>query len=106
MVEAQDKQPRSLWGSWVAQSLWISIPVVLAISVLILLAANRWGVANDCAALGVTQDGQCGLATGMGDLLGFIGGGIFLVIGAGATLIARVRNLTGSSSGKGENGVA
>jgi hypothetical protein len=81
MDEADDKPQESLWKIRNARSLWLSISVVIAGSGLIVFAGHSWGVANDCIAQGITQDGQCGLATGMGNLFGVGGGGIFLLVG-------------------------
>ena len=58
---------------------------------LIVLAGRVWGIGADCVALGVKQDGQCGLATAMGNLFGLIGGTAFFLVGMIALWISWIR---------------
>jgi len=101
MEEADRKSQQSLWAIATAQSLWLLIPAVAAISVLIGIAGHERGIANDCSALGVTQDGQCGLATAMGDLFGIGGGGLFFFVGVIVISIQRSRARPARASGEG-----
>jgi hypothetical protein len=85
--EGEDTAQGDLRESGSYGALWLPILVVTAISALIAFAGHEWGVANDCAADGIKHDGQCGLASAMGDLFGFVGGGLFFVIGMATALI-------------------
>ena len=91
MGQEVSRKQRSLWEVWIGCPLWLQISMVVAISALIGLVGHEWGVANDCLALGVKQDGQCGLATAMGGFFGLVGGLIFLMVGALFTWVAAIR---------------
>ena len=69
------------------RSLLVLIPAMIAVSALIVFVGHQWGVAKDCVAQGVKQDGQCGLATGMGDLFGLGAGAMFFFIATIALVI-------------------
>ena len=99
MSENDEPQKSSLAPGW---SLSLQFLLVFAIAALILFAGNRWGVANDCAALGVTHDGQCGLATFIGDLMGFCASCISLFFGC-IVVVVRWKKRHKSTVGRAEN---
>jgi hypothetical protein len=84
MTELRGKQRAKSSGS--TGFVWLVILVVIAISALIAYEGHQWGMANDCAP-GVPQAGQCGLEVGIGNMFGFVGGGVFLIVGVAATSI-------------------
>jgi hypothetical protein len=85
MGEAKDAPQGDLRRSGNNRALLLPILAVIIASTLIVFAGHEWGVSHDCAASEITQDGQCGLATGMGDLFGFVAGGLFCI--AGITMV-------------------
>jgi hypothetical protein len=84
MNDLRGRQQKKTSGS--AGFVWFLIPVIVAIAALIAYEGHQWGVANDCAP-GVPQTGQCGLEAGIGNMFGFVGGGVFLIVGVAATSI-------------------
>jgi hypothetical protein len=88
VTETPDKLQPGLLERWRALPLWVSVLILSAISMGIMAAGNGWGVAHDCGVRGVPPDGQCGLATAMGNVFGTVGGGLFFLIGMAITLIS------------------
>jgi hypothetical protein len=68
---------RDYW--WLRRGFLLSAAGVIALSLLVLWGGHAWGVANDCQPNQI--DGQCGMATGFGDLFGQLGA--FLVFAVG-----------------------
>ncbi len=73
-----DGPRRSIWRDW---AFWSQLLAVFSLTWLGYWMVYRLGVARDCAALGVKQDGQCGLATAMGEMFGVLTGLSILVVG-------------------------
>jgi hypothetical protein len=84
MNELRGKQHTKSSGSM--GLLWLMIPVIIVVTALIAYEGHQWGVANDCAP-GTPQTGQCGLEVGIGNMFGFVGGGVFLIVGMAVTSI-------------------
>ncbi len=79
---------RPLWKDWI---FWIQFIGVMLLTWLAYWLVYRLGVAHDCAALGVKQDGQCGLASAMGAMFGVLVGLSVLVVGSGVTVFLRYK---------------
>jgi hypothetical protein len=80
MDETDDRSHRSVFSK--QRFPWLAILVAAAISIFIWFCGHEWGVANDCGAVGIQHDGQCGLASAMGDLFGLAGGAAFFLVGS------------------------
>jgi hypothetical protein len=87
-AEVSSHSGRSLWRDW---RFWIQLLVVLVLTWLGYWVVYRLGVAHDCAALGVKQDGQCGEATAMGEMFGVLIGLSVLVAGGVTVAFLRYR---------------
>ena len=98
VTQTPNKPQKSLLERWRALPLWISLLILTAISMGIMAAGNGWGVAHDCGVRGVPRDGQCGLATAMGNVFGTVGGGLFFLIGVAITLISGKKKRAGGTN--------
>lgn len=73
-----------------SKSVWFAgVALVVLLAVLVFHAGAVWGRAHDCAPNQV--DGQCGLASALGEVYGGIGAGAVLAIGATLLILLRPR---------------
>ena len=103
VTETPGKPQKGLLERLRALPLWGSVLILTAISMGIMAGGNAWGVAHDCGVRGVSPDGQCGLATAMGNVFGTVGGGLFFLIGMAITLISGKKKRAGGANEPGES---
>jgi hypothetical protein len=77
-------EERPVLSLWSRRPLWLRLLIVLLGAALVQLAGYGCGRAIDCSP--GQQDGQCGLSTGMGMLMGALGALVVLTLGLIGTL--------------------
>jgi hypothetical protein len=77
-------EERPVLSFWSKGPLWLRLLIVLLTAALAQFAGYGCGRAIDCSP--GQQDGQCGLGTGMGMLMGAFGAALILIVGLIGTL--------------------